>query len=183
MSLSHLTSPAQPNPSLNPRFNSLYVDTVLTAGSITDMGGQKQSFQYTAATTPQSIPASWGGQLIVVNPPTSANMVLNLPLASTAVGASFDFLFQQTSDGTHTVEFSANSSDAGHVYGSVQNGPTTGVTCVSLSAGKTNVIWGTAGLVGDRIKFTAIQGSSAISSIAYWQVSAVATGTSTFSVS
>lgn len=177
MSLCHFTSASTPNPNLNPRFNSLFVDTVLTAGSIVDAGGQVKAIKTLAAgTASQSLAVADSGKLIVV-PTVSQATTLTLPTVATSAGVTYKLLFQTAAPGSgKTFTISKNSGDGAIMLGTLQTGPVSAPLQIAMNSGLSNIVRSaSAGVAGETIDLFC-DGT-------YWYASGLSTGTVPWSVS
>lgn len=172
-----------PNPDLNPRFNSLLVDTVVTAqsvagaaaisgGSISGASITLPTVTLSASAASQTLTAAQSGSLVIC-PTLTANQSVALPTAA----AGLNFKFRWSGGGGsfgHTI-----TAGSAILYGGILLG-TTSITSPNLTqlvvSTKTNVIrGGTNGVPGDWIDLES-DGTN-------WYVKGAATGSNTFSVS
>jgi len=127
MSLSHLTSQSAPNPQLNPRFNSLYVDGTLSTGGTFTPGSVLAPIANAVSptTVSQNIPAAWSGSVVQI-PQATANIQLILGNVASCTGQVFRFRFTATGDATHQVTLIVHNSVTS-MKGVTQTGTSTGV--------------------------------------------------------
>lgn len=129
-SLNHLTSSATPNPALNPRFNSLFVDGALSAGSFSPAGGvlSPPVVTLSAATASQNLGVGYSGSIIQV-PTVTVNTQVILGIPAQCAGQVFKLRFIGTGNGTNTVTLISHAS-ATNLIGSYTQGTATGVNGV-----------------------------------------------------
>ena len=148
MSLNHLTSQAQPQPLLHPRFQSLVVDS-----------GVRQALPVQSVTSSSFACTSGISGSIVSTTTASVNVAISLP--AVAPGLAYNFRFPLAGDGTHSQSISAAGMDA--IYG---NGtplhPFTGGGSITRSA--------SIGAIGDQLDLT--------SDGVVWYAKAVSAGSS-----
>jgi hypothetical protein len=143
MSLNHFTSQATPNPQLNPRFASLYVDGASQAGNV--INPAPQAVYDPTSSAFQVIQNSWSGQIIALAQAT-ANVQLILNPVATSAGVNFRFRVKATGDGTHTTSIIVHNS-ATVINGLATNGPSS-VTQTTLAA-STGVVASVNIAIGD----------------------------------